>query len=356
VLVAGGYTYTHPGNDWGGYTRSAEIYDPSTSSFTSLTAKLNTARREAAVAPLPGGQVLIAGGGYVEQMEPSDSAEIFDPVTGDFTLTGSMSTGRRDLFAAPLPDGRVIVGGGRNFPRDSEGHEVAHSLSSTEFYSPISGAFTPGPPLPYPVQLAVATSLPDGRVLIVGARTTAGSSGDSFDWTRQALLFNPYTELFEAGPETPFDSARAAVTLDDGWVLIIAAEEVWEYDPGQEAFADTGIDSAAYWSAGAAPLQGSRALIVGHETSGFDEAQKQAWVFRDAPHQPSTQPSGGAGQGAAQPGPEDAAGPGSAPAAAPAPPGKAKRHCRRKASVKGGVKRVGGARCAPKHRRRVRSH
>ena len=70
---------------------SAEVFDPSTDTFTALPGSMTTARGEAVAAPLPDGDVLIAGG-YNGSIGLS-SAEVFDPSTGTFTaLPASMTT------------------------------------------------------------------------------------------------------------------------------------------------------------------------------------------------------------------------------------------------------------------------
>ncbi len=109
ILIAGGSN---------GFVNNAtaEIFDPATDSFTLLKGTgryMTTPRRNAVSSVLPSGAVLIAGGtNGVELM----SAEVFDPTTETFTaLNGSgqaLSQPRTSSFAAPLPDGRVLIAGG----------------------------------------------------------------------------------------------------------------------------------------------------------------------------------------------------------------------------------------------------
>jgi hypothetical protein len=57
---------------------------------------------------LPNGMVLVAGG--------SDStAELYDPSTGSFSTTGAMGTGRSGHSATLLLNGKVLVVGGGSF-------------------------------------------------------------------------------------------------------------------------------------------------------------------------------------------------------------------------------------------------
>jgi hypothetical protein len=135
VLVAGGMTPAGP-------TASAELFDPSTGQFSSAgLGQMTSPRAFAMAASLPDGKVLIAGG-TTGGVNPLVSAELFDPTTGQFSSTGvgSMTTGRMQAGAAPLPGGDVLIAGG-----SGPGGE----LSSAEVFefaaSPVK---TPPPPHP----------------------------------------------------------------------------------------------------------------------------------------------------------------------------------------------------------------
>jgi len=73
---------------------------------------------------LPDGTVLLAGGTNLE----IDTAEIYDPVTGTWSLTGSLNTMRKDHAATLLLNGMVLVTGGALI------HKSA--LASAELYDP----------------------------------------------------------------------------------------------------------------------------------------------------------------------------------------------------------------------------
>src|SRR3954454_10616310 len=115
VLVAGGYYYDFDdGTDHS--LSSAEVFDPATGTFSSAgIGSMTVPRYGAAAAPLPDGRVLVMGGGC-KPTGPArlSSAEVFDPTTNTFSSAGigSMSKVRVDAVAAPLPDGRVLVAGG----------------------------------------------------------------------------------------------------------------------------------------------------------------------------------------------------------------------------------------------------
>ncbi|MGI8572155.1 MAG: kelch repeat-containing protein [Solirubrobacteraceae bacterium] len=218
VLIAGGY-----GN--GGPLQSAEMFSPATATFTALPAsgntELQTAGLGAVAAALPNGQVLIAGGS--DGSVVFQSAELFDPVAGSFTALPAsgnteLQTARFGAVAVSLPNGKVLIAGGQ---ATSNGN----ALQSAELFDPATGSFTALPAsgnteLQAARAGAVATSLPNGEVLIAGGKNSSGTSLQS------AELFNPATETFTALPasgNTELQTARyaaAAAPLPNGQVLI----------------------------------------------------------------------------------------------------------------------------------------
>lgn len=121
VLIAGGF---NAGNE-SLSVASAEIFDPSTNTFT-LTGSMNIARARFTATLLPDGTVLMAGGiNSVTGVTAPAPSEIYSPATGAFTLTGAMITGRELLRATGLFNGNVLVTGG------DDGVNV---LASTELY------------------------------------------------------------------------------------------------------------------------------------------------------------------------------------------------------------------------------
>lgn len=161
VLIVGGSSGHYPSQN---VYRSAEIFDPAKGKFVS-TGQMTVARHKHAAILLPSGKVLIAGGSDNRDWHGEyASAEIFDPASGTFTATGAMNTARFKLPAAValLPDGRVLVAGGGPFA------ELYDESSGT--FSKVPGSFGAAR------FFASATLLPGGKALITGGYAESGGS------------------------------------------------------------------------------------------------------------------------------------------------------------------------------------
>lgn len=162
VLIAGGVYYTGPNYYTlvAHYLASAELCDPATGEFT-LTGSLNTARTGQTTTVLNNGDVLLAAG----QTDSSNgnsgylaSAELYNPSTGTFTLTGSLNQARVQHTAHLLPSGEVLIVAGSH----------PGALLTTELYNPSTGTFSYGPSLNARRQGHASAMFPNGQVLAVG--------------------------------------------------------------------------------------------------------------------------------------------------------------------------------------------
>lgn len=188
VLVAGGYNY--------GNLTSAELYDPRHESWTT-TGSLNIPRFGHTATLLLNGKVLVAGGGwfYGYNVAALNSAELYDPVTGEWTQTGSMTNPRWQHTAALLPNGEVLVAGGRDL---SSTNLVGYSA---ELYNPATGQWTPTGSMTDARYLHTATLLKNGQVLVAGGFDETSdaplASAELYDpisktWTTTATMNEPH--------------------------------------------------------------------------------------------------------------------------------------------------------------------
>jgi N-acetylneuraminic acid mutarotase len=119
VLVTGGF-------DSSGYTTSAHLYDPTTDSWsTAGSPNYTRAYHEATL--LGNGKVLVAGGWTDDISVPSGylmEAELYDPSTDTFTATGSMAADRSFFTLTVLSSGKVLAVGGYGSSGDDWTSEV----------------------------------------------------------------------------------------------------------------------------------------------------------------------------------------------------------------------------------------
>src|SRR5207253_8916100 len=105
VLIAGGSTTS------GAILDTAELFDPSSGTFTVL-APMTSPRFRHTATLLPSGEVLIAGG-WIPGFQTTNTAEVFDSASGTFTaLPNSMTLPRGAQTATLLPSGTILLAGG----------------------------------------------------------------------------------------------------------------------------------------------------------------------------------------------------------------------------------------------------
>ena len=342
VLIAGGVNFFGSSPVVRHYLAGAELYDPSTGTFTP-TGDMTMARAWHSAALLRDGRVLIVGGASSDYVAAT-SAELYDPTTGTFTatsgttavngiatllkngnvlITGDIaqlcdpvtnSLAPAGSYSGPFPDGlsffpstatllqdgRVLVAG----TGDNSGAWLEHE----EIYDPATGTFTlAGKVHTYGDSVIwgnySATLLQDGKVLL------AGGVSEDFGFFSAAELFDPSTNSFMAtGNMTIARAAHTATLLPDGTVLIaggfylglITAEL---YNPATGKFSPTGNMTIGRAFQSGALLFDGRVLVSG----GVDDYENSTWLSSAdlyTPRSPAPTPalfslsSDGTGQGA----------------------------------------------------------
>jgi hypothetical protein len=267
VLVAGGTSS-------GAATNSAEIFDPVSGSW-SLAANMAEARLSHTATLLADGRVLIAGGESAPGVARS-TLEIFEPATGTFSLLPvQLSSPRENHAAALLTDGRVFISGGSN---------GSVPLGSSDIFDPVTGGVSSGPSLSAPRFKHSATVLLDGRVLL------AGGSNGSADLNSAEVYDPPSGSMTGAGSLMLARQGHVAMLLPKNNQVLIAGgtssgaatSSAELFRPWTNAFVTTGPMSAARaGAAGAALLTEGYALAAGGSGTATSDLYGFATVKTD---------------------------------------------------------------------------
>jgi hypothetical protein len=203
VLVTGG----------AGVLDSAEIYDPETGQFH-LTSNMTAARWSHTATLLQDGRVLIAGGADADLR----SAEVFDPEDGRFSAVGSMISEHSIHTATLLDNGQVLIAG----------------MGSAELFDPITNSFSPAGPMHFPRWGHTATKLPNGRVLIIGGENSSTSIATAI---ATAEIYDPASDAFsDFGQLAKPRTGHGAVLLGNGKVLVVGGRTNSVYTTSTELF------------------------------------------------------------------------------------------------------------------------
>ena len=245
----------------------AQLYDPRTGRWAETGGSGPPC--DPAVALLPDGQVLVAGGDdefcgtHIAFCPSLSSAGLYDPHTGAWTATGSMTTGRAGATAIVLRDGQVLVAGGV----DGYGGDPScgactdgQPLASAELYNPRTGKWTRTGSMTMARVGHTATLLRDGRVLVAGP----GASAE---------LYDPRHGTWTAtGDMTTARSGYTATLLPNGKVLVAGGQdskgaEAELYDPRTGRWTATGNMTTARAGHTATLLPNGQVLVTGGSNS-----------------------------------------------------------------------------------------
>jgi hypothetical protein len=224
VLVTGGYASS------GSPLSSAELYDPNTGLF-SYTNSMSRGRSYHSSTLLDDGTVLIAGGYTANGNDGpyTNNAQLYNPSTGTYSSTGSMNEGRGYHTATKLNNGKVLIVGGA-----SNNSGVYIMLSSAELYDPVTKIFTSLPSLPTRMYHHTATLLDNGLVFITGGQAVY----NDFTPLGTGILFDPTTNKFvtEVNQLRSPRYFHSAVKLTNGTVLISGGYIQYQNTPTAEIY------------------------------------------------------------------------------------------------------------------------
>jgi hypothetical protein len=248
VLAAGGY------NDVSGPLSSAEVYDPGIGAWSAVQ-NLAVPRNRPSVSLLASGRVLVAGG-YSGNNDAYATAEQFDPATNAWSAAGAFTGARFDHSDTALPDGRVLIAGGYS---TSSGQYATDGL-----YDAVANTWASAAPMNEPRSLFGLSMLASGKVLATGGDNLTGrlSSAEVFDpqvnaWTRVASMASAHY----------FHTATA---LANGKVLVVAGLDASGpgvsaelYDPVTNRWSPAGALQTARYAHTATLLRDGRVLVAG---------------------------------------------------------------------------------------------
>ncbi len=268
-------------NDAGTFNilRPAEIYDPTSSTFT-LVSNLPIEARSGPAVLIHGGandgNVLLVGGygdGTVDGSTASDPAldsiELFTPgatpTQGTFSLLGvHLSARRGSLTAAPIGDGGMLAAGGSYGP----GGGPYTYLATADTLSPALDAVTATVnDMSFGRQGAQSLVLTDGRVLVMDGYSATG-------YTTKLDIYDPPTRTFTSVSLPAARGYFAVALLKSGHVMIAGGEgnsgplaDILVFDAATSTFSTAkGALSVARGLAVATTLNDGRVIISGGQS------------------------------------------------------------------------------------------
>jgi len=261
VLVAGGLVGPVPS----GSLASAEVYDPTTNSWSGAAPMIGSRARQTATL-LPGGRVLVVGGislgpreGGLIPSQPTD-AEIYDPKANRWSATAPMGFYRLDQTASLLTDGRVLIAGGQD------------GLTSTEVYDATQRRWVNAASMGMGRWGHTATLLPNGNLLVAGGLgeepnnlSIALASVEIYD--PRVNRWSPLASMAEA------HAGQTATLLPNGMVLVVGTTGQSRpelYDPARNRWSRTGPTMDRYHHTATRLLDGKVLIVGGYGLESLD--------------------------------------------------------------------------------------
>jgi hypothetical protein len=239
----------------GWFGQTAELFDPATGNFSAAGDTFYLYGQGSVAVRLLDGKVLIAGGS-----SPGTQAEIYDPASRTFSKTGPLKVGRAFATATLLPSGSVLIVGGTPSPADR----------SAEIYDPASGTFSLTGNLQVSRVGPTATLLPNGRVLVA-----AGNDINTQECNHLVELYDESAGTFALGATAIYLHCNwwgSAPALSNGEVLFaggfspfggIAFTSAELFDPVNIAFSPTGGMISGHAAGTITLLPNGQVLVAG---------------------------------------------------------------------------------------------
>jgi hypothetical protein len=281
VLVAGGKTglgSAYPIE----ILASAEVYHPSSNSWTPV-ASMHVPRAVDSAVRLRDGRVVVVGGAPLFSAPPGaqrEQAEVYDPGRDSWSLAGTGLPPLDQQAATLMPNGTVLVTGGST--------DRGFATVGAELFDPATSHWQPTTwPMATPRYGHTATLLPDGRVLLVGGYSTQPQPVGEFVYPNRELLTT--CEIFDLrgniGVRVGYSKIprleHTATLLRTGTVLVVGsayasnADSQLFYPSNTEDWVSTSMQMDRYLHT-ATLLADGRVLIAGGYGAG---SPTTAWIF-----------------------------------------------------------------------------
>ena len=223
VLIAGGFG---PGASELPRLQTAELYDPLTGTFVP-TGSMAFPRVLHAAALLQDGKVLITGGtiDHVGGGTATANAELYDPSSGTFSTVGSMTSDRAQHTATLLANGLVLIAGGWNGHRADAADDPPWDPLFAELYDPASRSFSAADSMSTTRIGHSAIALADGKVIILGGIPNPQNLHQPVN-PRYEELYDPATNTFSpVGNLTLSQTGYSTTLLTNGKILLAGGED-----------------------------------------------------------------------------------------------------------------------------------
>lgn len=264
VLVVGGSTGSDGGSINPKTLDSAELYDPVTGKW-SVTGSLKQSRTNHTATLLPNGLVLVVGGKVASatSFDTISTAELYDPDAGEWKSTGDLIAQRSYHTATLLQNGNVLVAGGFG--------QGSGSLDSVELYDPATGTWSRTGNLGTGRYWHTAAQLQNGKVLVAGGLLELAP--DRGQILTSAELYDPVGGTWSRTADlNEFRSQYTATLLQDGKVLAASGDDPFDeaskgtaeiYDPATATWSNTGNLGVIRDSHTATLLPSGKVLVTG---------------------------------------------------------------------------------------------
>jgi N-acetylneuraminic acid mutarotase len=240
---------------------SAELYDPATETWTLTKDPMNYARARHTATLLQNGKVLIAGG------MADKTTELYDPETDTWSLSGNMVSRRYDHVAVRLFDGTVLVAGGRTRNDNRVNYVNQWFTNSAELYNPVTGTWAALPNMRFPRADFTAALLYDGSVMVIGGRLQTG------DMTPTTEIYDPSTKSWRMGVSMKYARqnplGQEALQVGNGTIMVVGGDSQGTseiYSPTTERWVSVLRLHSTHYCGATVSLSNGQAFVAG----GFD--------------------------------------------------------------------------------------